>query len=101
MKRYKVVLRPRALRQLAEIERWIETEASADVAHRYGDAIVAYCRKLDTFPDRGRPRDDLRAGMRTVVYRGAVTIGYVVEGEEVHVVGIASRGRDIDVALKD
>jgi plasmid stabilization system protein ParE len=101
VKPYKVILRPSALRDLAGIERWIEQEASAAVARRYGEAILSYCRKLDRFPDRGRPRQELREGLRTVVFRGAVTIAYVVTTEEVHILAIIGRGREIEAVFKD
>lgn len=100
MKRYKVILRPSALRDLAGIEHWIEQEASAAVARRYGEAILSCCRKLDRFPDRGRPRDELRDGLRTVVFRGAVTIGYVIAADEVQILAIIGRGRDVEAALR-
>jgi hypothetical protein len=38
--------------------------------------------------------------MRTVVFRRRVTIGYVVEGDEVQVTDILGRGRDIETALE-
>ena len=101
MKRYRVVLSPRAFRQLGDIEEWIEEEAGVAVARRYRQAIVDHCLGLKAFPNRGRSRDDLRAGLRTIVFRGRVTVAYVVTGDEVQVTAIVGRGRDIETALDD
>jgi toxin ParE1/3/4 len=75
VKRYRVILSPRVLRQLSAIEQWIEDEASATIARRYRQAIIAHCRKLERLPNRGSPRDDLRAALRTTVFRQRVTVG--------------------------
>lgn len=101
MKRYRVVLSPRAFRQLAGIEQWIEEAAGVAVARRYRAAIVEHCLGLKQFPSRGTSRDDLRNGLRTAVFRGRVTVAYVVEGEEVQIMAIVGRGRDIETALKE
>lgn len=100
MKPYKVILRPSALRDLAGIEGWIEEEASAAVARRYGEAILSYCSKLNRFPDRGRSRHEVRKGLRTAVFRGSVTIAYVVTADEVHILAIIGRGREIEAVFK-
>lgn len=101
MKRYSVVLSPRAFRQLADIEQWIEEEAGVAIARRYRQAIVDHCLGLKRFPNRGRSRDDIRQGLRTIVFRGRMTVAYVVVGDEVQVTAIVGRGRDIEAALND
>jgi plasmid stabilization system protein ParE len=65
MKRYEVVFTPEAEEQLAELYRYIEGNATADVALRYTTAVVEYCEGLATFPLRWTPRDDIRPGLRT------------------------------------
>ena len=101
MKRYRVILSPRAFRQLGEMERWIEEEADPATARRYRKAIVAHCFQLQTFPDRGRSRDDLRPGLQTLVHKRRVTIAYATEGETVVIVALVGRGREIAPALDD
>jgi toxin ParE1/3/4 len=101
VKRYRVVLSTRAFRHLAEIEQWIEKEAGVAIARRYRQAIVDHCFRLERFPNQGRSRADLRPGLRTLVFRGRVTVGYVVEGDEVQITAIAGRGRDMEAALDD
>jgi toxin ParE1/3/4 len=53
MNRYEVVFSPEAEEDLAELYRYIEENASADVALRYTSAVVEYCEGLTTFPLRG------------------------------------------------
>lgn len=101
MKRYTVILSPRALRDLEGIAQWIGREASAAVGRRYVKCIAAQCRKLARFPERGRPRDELRPGLRTIVFRASVTFGYIVRGDEVQVIGIVARGRDVEQVFGD
>lgn len=101
MKRFRVILSPRAYRQLGGIEQWIEGDAGPAVARRYREAIVAHCFQLETFADRGRSRDDLRAGLQTIIHRRRVTIAYEVAGDMVVIVAIVERGRDIRAALND
>lgn len=101
MKRYKVNLSRETYKQLDSLEQWIEQEAGGAIARRYRQAIVAHCRTLADYPYRGRRRDDVKAGMRSIVFRGSVTIGYVVVGDMVQIVAIAGRGRDIQRAMQD
>jgi plasmid stabilization system protein ParE len=101
VKRYRVVLSPRAFRQLGDLEHWIEEAAGVEVARRYRQAIVDHCLRLAQFPNRGSFRHDLRADMRTIVYRGRVTVAYVVAGDEVQITAVVGRGRDIAAALDD
>jgi plasmid stabilization system protein ParE len=101
VKRFRVRISERADRQLSELERWIEGEASVPIARRYREAIVAHCFTLETFPSRGTPKDHLRSGLRTIGFRGRVSIAYVVDGNDVVIVAIAGAGRDMLTALKD
>jgi toxin ParE1/3/4 len=48
--------------------------------------------KLETFPFRGTPRNDLLKGLRTIVHRRTVTIAYIVGGDEVAVTDFLYRG---------
>lgn len=99
MKTYRVILSPRALRQLAALEAYIEQEAGPVIARNYRQEIVAHCRELDYFPSRGSLRDDLRPGLRTMVHRRRVTIAFEVEDDVVVIVAIVGRGRDVRSAL--
>jgi toxin ParE1/3/4 len=100
MKRYEVVFTPEAEEQLAELYRYIEGNATADVALRYTTVVVEYCEGLATFPLRGTPRDDIRPGLRTTSYRRRTEIAYTAEDEKVSIIGVFHGGRDYEAELQ-
>ncbi|MHB1282322.1 MAG: type II toxin-antitoxin system RelE/ParE family toxin [Metallibacterium scheffleri] len=100
MKAYQVVLTPEALNQLRAIERYIAAASGHPmVAERYVDALVSYCESLATFPQRGARRDDIRPGLRLVPYRGSAEVAFVVDEEEVWIIGVFYGGQDYESAL--
>lgn len=52
--------------------------------------------RLETFPARGVPRDDLLPGLRITHYRQRTVIAYLVDVETVSIVGIYYGGRDYE-----
>ena len=100
MKRYEVVFSPEAEEDLAELYRYIEENATADVALRYTSAVVEYCEGLATFPLRGTPRDDIRPGLRTTSYKRRTEIAYTAEDEKVSIIGVFHGGRDYEAELQ-
>jgi toxin ParE1/3/4 len=100
MKQDGVVFTPEAEEQLAELYRYIEENATADVALRYTTAVVQYCEGLETFPQRGTPRDDIRPGLRTTCYKRRTEIAYAVEDDRVAIIGVFHGGRDYETALQ-
>ena len=100
MKRYEVVFSPEAEEDLAELYRYIEENATADVALRYTSAVVEYCEGLATFPLRGTPRDDIRPGLRTTSYKRRTEIAYTAEQEKVSIIGVFHGGRDFEAELQ-
>ena len=101
MKAYRVLLSPRAFRQLAALEAFVEQETGREIARNYREEIVAHCQQLEHFPNRGSSRDDLRPGLRTMVHRRRVTIAFEVGDKAVVILAIVGRGRDIRSALSD
>lgn len=63
---YRVVFRREALRQLEDLYDYISEAGSPENAARYSDAILTYCQGPIDFPYRGRARDDIRPGLRTI-----------------------------------
>lgn len=98
---FRVTYAPEAEAQLVALYRYIAREASSDIAKRYTDAIVERCEKLDSFPRRGTPRDDIRPGLRTVSFRRNVKIAYKVNEDDVAILGIFFGGQDFETILKD
>lgn len=82
------------------IYRWIAEKATPIIAEGFTGAIVDYCEKLETFPERGTRRDDLRPGLRTIGFHHRVTIAFVVEDNTVTIIGIFYGGQDIEAALQ-
>lgn len=92
---------PEAEEQLLELFRYIASEASRDIADRYVGAIVERCEKLEDFPLRGSPRDDIRPGLRTIAFQRRVTIAYAVIDKEVTILGIYYGGQDFAALLAE
>lgn len=74
---------------------WIADQADPDTALEYTRLIEAHAAKLATFPERGTPRDDLAAGVRTTPYRRRTVIAYRVLEDEVEILAIAHAGHDL------
>lgn len=83
-----VVFTPEAEDQLLELHRYIAAAGSTEVAARYAESIVAFCEDLGAFPHRGRARDDIRSGLRTVGFKRRVVIAFAVLGQSVVIVGV-------------
>jgi plasmid stabilization system protein ParE len=96
-----VELSPEALEQLAELYRYIAHAKSVDVATRYTDSIIEFCDELASNPSRGRRRDDIRPGLRTVGFRRRVLIAFAVVNGTVTVLAIYYGGRDHETLLRD
>ncbi|MGA9600133.1 MAG: type II toxin-antitoxin system RelE/ParE family toxin [Methylocystis sp.] len=67
---------------------------------RFRGAIIDYCEKLESFPEHGTRRDDLRPGLRTIGFRHRVTIAFAVEAETVTIIGVFYGGQDFEAALE-
>jgi toxin ParE1/3/4 len=90
-----VIFAPEALTDLFELYDYIAADSGAERARNYTDRIVAACRNLMTFPERGTPRDDLRPGLRTTTYRRRVTIAFHIAAAQVVVDRFFYGGRNL------
>ncbi|HEY3595921.1 MAG TPA: type II toxin-antitoxin system RelE/ParE family toxin [Paraburkholderia sp.] len=90
---------PEAVEQLGNLERYIAETASPRLAADYVDAIVSYCESLQTFPNRGMRRDDVRPGLRVTNYRGRAVIAFVVEANQPTIIGVFYGGQDYETDL--
>lgn len=95
MKQYRVVWRPKARNDLLALYEWIAEQADPDTAFEYASKIEAHAATLATFPERGTPRDNLAAGVRTSPYRRRTVIAYRALKDEVEILAIAHAGRDL------
>jgi toxin ParE1/3/4 len=100
MKKFEISFRPLAEADLFALYRYIAEEAGHEVAGAYIDRIEAACMALETFPERGTRRDDIRPGLRTMGFERRATIVFQVKRAEVVIVRIFYGGQDYERALR-
>src|SRR5690348_6998871 len=93
MKRDKVGFRPSAEADLFGIYRYIAAESGHTVASGFIDRAEAACLALETFPERGTRRDDVRPGLRTMGFERRATIVFQVQKSEVVIIRIFTADR--------
>jgi toxin ParE1/3/4 len=82
MKKYEVSFRPLAEADLLRLYEDIAEASDLALAGGYIDRLEAACLALETFPERGTRRDDIRPGLRVMGFeRRATIIFQVTEGE--------------------
>ncbi|MCX8255395.1 MAG: type II toxin-antitoxin system RelE/ParE family toxin [Beijerinckiaceae bacterium] len=91
----RVAFTPLAERQLQALHRYIAERSGIDRADDYVGRIVTFCQNLGTFPIRGRSRDDLLPGLRTIGFERRATIAFMVELIE----GIYYGGQDYEATF--
>jgi toxin ParE1/3/4 len=96
---FSVVFTPEAEAQLIELYGHIAAEASPEIAARFTDGIVTYCESLNTLPNRGNRRDDIRPGLRVTSYRKRVAIAFHVDEDRVNIIGVFYSGQDYEASL--
>ena len=101
MKAYRVNFRPAAEADLFGLYEYIVARSGRQAAARYVDRIEATCMGLARTPMRGRSRDDIRSGLRTLGFERRALIAFVVGRREVEVVRILYGGRDFEALLSD
>lgn len=90
---------PEAHADLDELYDYIADAESPDTAAHYIDAIITYCEQLADFPHRGRAREDIRPGLRTIGYRRRAVIAFTVSEDMLTILGIYYGGRDYERLL--
>ncbi|MDE2229108.1 MAG: type II toxin-antitoxin system RelE/ParE family toxin [Alphaproteobacteria bacterium] len=101
MKKFRVRLLAAAEADLFGLYRAIADEGGNERAGAYIDRIEAACLALEIFPLRGRARDDIRPGLRTVGFERRATIVFRVTSAEVIIARIFCGGQDYERALRD
>ncbi|HEY8065500.1 MAG TPA: type II toxin-antitoxin system RelE/ParE family toxin [Methylosinus sp.] len=91
-----VVFTPAAEREVDDLHAWISQRAGERIADAFVERIVSYCLGFSTFPERGRKRDDLLPGLRTIGFERRVTIAFVIDGDLVSIEGVFYGGRDFE-----
>ena len=103
MKTHAVVFTPRAERQLAALYSYIADQSGAARAEKFVGAIVADCRALSTFPQRGAKRDDIRPGLRVMGFARRVSIAFSIGAGTavVTIHGVFYGGQDFEPLLRE
>ena len=89
-----VILSEAAIADLSELGSWIAQQAGSEIAEDYVSRVETACERLGTYPNRGTPRFDIEAGLRTVTYRRKVVIACQVEEACVQVLRLIDTARD-------
>lgn len=90
-----VVFDPDARQDLTDIYDYIAAGTGQQAARAYVTRLRRFCLSLETFPHRGRRRDDLRPGLRLLGYHRQATIAFRIEIEQITILRIYAAGRDI------
>ena len=95
MRRLHVRLRAQAHQDIKDIFDWIASESGhPPTAEKFIGRIYDACETLREFPLKGRARDDLQQGVRTLPFERIAVITYRVLPDEVEVLNIFYGGRD-------
>jgi toxin ParE1/3/4 len=97
---YRVILTEPAIEDLALLSDYLAEVAGEDVAETHDAGIKAICYSLTDFPRRGRPRDELRPGLRSIPFARLVTIFYTIDKDEVQIVRVMNARRDVNAAFQ-
>lgn len=100
MKTFKISFRPLAETDLFGLYRYIAEHSGDVVAGDYIGRIEAACMALETFPERGTRRDDIRPGLRTMGFERRATIVFEIRKTEVVIVRIFYGGQDYERAFR-
>lgn len=95
-----VVYSKRAEADFLSIYRYVTESSGYERALAYTAGIRAFCRSLETFPERGEPWNHLIGGLRVIGFERRVSIALRVSKDRVTIVRVRYGGRDLNRALK-
>lgn len=95
MKDFRIVWQSDARSDLIAIYNWIADATDPETALGFINAIKDHTERLATFPMRGRPREDIGPGIRTVPFRRRTLIAYRVHARSVEILRVAYAGRQL------
>jgi toxin ParE1/3/4 len=101
MKHYTVIFTPIAEHQLSSLYSYIADVSGEIRAEDYVNRIIADCKNLSLFPERGIKRDDIRLNLRIKGFAKRVTIAFAVNSETriVAIHGIFYGGQNFEQVL--
>lgn len=100
MKVFRVIFSPEARNDLLELYDFIADRSGERIGLGYIERIEAVCYSLETYPERGTRRDDIRQGLRIIGFERRATIAFHCEEEAVVIDRILYGGRDLGAAFE-
>lgn len=94
-----VRFRPAARSDLFALHDYVAKLSGERVADRLIGRIEDACQGLENFPERGRARDNLRAGIRTLALGRRAIIVYRLGEQGVEIGRVLYRGRDLAAVM--
>lgn len=95
MTSYRILFAPEAQTDLLELYDYIAEKSDVTQALAYVERIEELCNSLQTFPERGSLRDDVRPGLRVMGFEHRVTIAFYIVTDTVIILRILYAGRDL------
>lgn len=99
--KYRVLFSPEAQADLLELYDYIAGRGGEDRALGYIERIEEWINRLESFPDRGTRRDDIRPGLRVAGFERRISIAFQVGAESVTILRILYAGRNLEKTLGD
>ncbi|MDV4159328.1 type II toxin-antitoxin system RelE/ParE family toxin [Rhizobium brockwellii] len=92
---YYVHVHELAQAELDLIYETIRDEAGISTARSYVGGLYDLIEGLVTFPARGTVRPGPMPGLRIIGYRRTASIAFIVEGDQVTILGVFRRGQNV------
>lgn len=94
-----LVFTPQASNDLLDLYDYIADRGSPARALHYIERIEKTCLSLQTLPERGTRRDDLRPGIRVMGFERRVLIAFQIDKDTVAILRILYGGRSVELAF--
>jgi plasmid stabilization system protein ParE len=98
--KFKVVFAPEARDDLNELYDYISKHSGPERAMTYIERIEKACMSLQTLPNRGTLREDLRPGLRVTGFERRALIAFRVSPKSVAILRILYGGRSVKRAFR-
>ncbi|TQX85198.1 MULTISPECIES: type II toxin-antitoxin system RelE/ParE family toxin [Rhizobium] len=92
---YRIIYNLQAEAELDALYVDIAMEAGDRIAAEYVDGVMTFIEGLENFPHRGTIRESSVPGLRIIGYKRSVSVAFSVRGDDVLILGVFARGRDI------
>jgi toxin ParE1/3/4 len=100
LRKYEVLFRPRARKDLIALYRFIAEQAGPRIAANYIRRVEKACLALATLPKRGTAVTSHVSGLRTMGFERRATILFRVGEDKVEILRVYYGGQDLGPELK-